>query len=149
MTGEGAEKAGRIKGATLTFKLDKDNKVTAVEGFDKYVEQIAGGNEEEAKLAKLATSEDTVKVTVEDLFSPGPGKPVAPGDKWTRETKLPLGPLGNFALTARYTLDSVDGATAKISFDADAAFTPGKGGGRAAVRDHQGRAEGRQVPPGR
>ena len=128
-TGEAAEKAGKAKGATLTFKLDKDYKVTAVEGYDKYIEQIAGGNDQEAQVAKLAASEDTVKVSVEDLFSPGPGKPVKPGDKWTRDTKLPLGPLGNFALAARYTLDSLDGPTAKVSYDADAVFTPGKGGG--------------------
>ncbi len=123
-----AEQAGKMKGATLTFTLDKDNKVTKVDGYDKYLEQISGGNEDTAKVLKAATSEDTLKVTVEDLFTPGPGKPVKPGDKWTRDTKLPLGPLGTFALSARYTLDSLDGATAKIVYDADATFTAGKGG---------------------
>ncbi len=127
-TGDGAEQAGKAKGATLTFKLDKDNNVTAVEGFDKYIEQIAGGNDQTAQAVKLALNEDTLKVAVEELFNPGPGKPVAAGDKWTRETKLPLGPLGSFLLNARYTLDSLDGATAKVSYDGDGTFTPGKGG---------------------
>ncbi len=120
--------AGKMKGATLTFKLDKDMKVTAVEGYDAYIEQISGGDDNLAKVLKSASSEENVKVTVDDLFNPGPGKPVKTGDKWTRDTKLPLGPLGVFALNARYTLDALDGATAKVVFDADATFTAGKGG---------------------
>lgn len=123
-----ADQAGKMKGATLTFKLDKEYKVTEVAGYDKYLEQISGGNDEAAKVLRAATSEEALKVTVEDLLNPGPGKPVAPGDKWARETKLPLGPLGNFAVNARYTLDGVDGGAAKVSYDADASFTPGKGG---------------------
>lgn len=120
--------ADKMKGATLTFKLDKDMKVAGVEGYDKYIEQVSGGDENTAKVIKAASSEENVKVTVEDLFNPGPGKPVKAGDKWTRDTKMPLGPLGTFSLAARYTLDSLDGATAKVVYDADATFTAGKGG---------------------
>lgn len=124
-----AEQAGRMKGATLTFKLGKDMKVTEVVGYDKFLEQIAGGNEDQAKVMRAAASEDALKVAVEDLFNPGPGNPVKPGDKWTRDTKMSLGPLGNFAINARYTLDSLDGPAAKVSYEADAAFTAAKGGG--------------------
>jgi hypothetical protein len=123
-----ADQAGKMKGATLTFTLDKDYKVTKVDGYDKYIEQISGGNDQAAQVVKAATSEETLKVSVEDMLNPGPGKPVAPGDKWTRETKLPLGPLGTFAVNARYTLDGVDAGAAKVSYDADATFTAGKGG---------------------
>ena len=124
----GADQAEKMKGATLTFTLDKANKVTRIDGYDKYLEQISGGNADTAKVVKAAASEDSLKVTIEDLFSPGPDKPVKPGDKWTRETKLGLGPLGNFTVNARYTLDGLDGAVATVVYDADASFTPGKGG---------------------
>lgn len=123
-----ADLAGNMKGATLTFTLDKDYKVTKVDGYEKYIDRISGGNEQVAQVVKAASSEDALKASVEDLLNPGPGKPVAPGDKWTRETKLALGPLGNFTVNGRYALDGVDAGVAKVSYDADASFTPGKGG---------------------
>lgn len=120
--------AGNMKGATLTFTLDKDMKVTKVDGYDGYIEKIAGGNEDIAKVMRASAGPDTLKVSVEDMLAVGPGTPVKPGDTWKRDTKLAIGPLGDFALNAKYKLDDVTGGVAKVSYTADATFTAGKGG---------------------
>ena len=99
--------AGNMKGATLTFILDKNLKVTKVVGHDAYIEKISGGNDDIAKVMKASATTDTLKVAVEDMLAVGPGKPVSPGDTWKRDTKLAVGPLGDFTLNAKYTLDEV------------------------------------------
>lgn len=120
--------AGNMKGATLTFTLDKNWKVTKVDGYDLYIEKISGGNEDAAKLLKASAGPDTLKVAVEDMLAVGPGKPVNPGDTWKRDTKLSVGPLGDFTLNAKYTLDELKDGAAKVSYTAEAAFAAGKGG---------------------
>jgi hypothetical protein len=121
--------AGNMKGATLTFTLDKNLKVTKVDGYEAYVEKISGGNDDIGKVLKASATPDTLKVAVEDMLAVGPGKPASVGDTWKRDTKLSVGPLGDFTLNATYKLDEVKDGAAKVSYTADATFAAGKGGG--------------------
>ena len=118
----GAEIAGRMKGAVLTFTLDDKFKVTKVEGYDKYIDRIAGDDEMSRKILRMFMNEETLKLGIQDLFGFAPGKPVRPGDEWKRDNTVSLGPLGDLQLVGKFKLVGVENGVAKISTDAEARY---------------------------
>lgn len=117
----------KVKNVTFTATLDKNFKVTKFQGYDKFLEAVTDGDEEQKKLMKIMMPESTMRQMVSQTFVLGPGKPVAIGDTWKIDDQMPLGPLGNVRLKQSLKLDSVKGDRANVSVKADLTFQPGDG----------------------
>jgi hypothetical protein len=119
----------KLKGATITATLNDKLKVTKVDGYDKFIDSLSGGDENQKAMLKVIMSEATVQQMFSQTFAVAPGKPVAVGDTWTDSDKLSMGPLGDFGLKQMFKLESVTDGVAKISSKVEMDFKPGGGGG--------------------
>jgi hypothetical protein len=93
----------KTKGVSFTVTMAPDGKVKRLEGFNEFAKQIVGDDEDTAKLLKMFINEEMFTKGVEQAFGFIPDKAVKPGDTWTRETKIPFGPLGDFKTNSTYT----------------------------------------------
>jgi hypothetical protein len=118
----------KMKGLNFTVTLDDKMEVKKLEGYDKFLDAIAGEDETQRKLMSTLIPESTFRQMVSQTFVIAPGKPVKPGDTWTRSDELAMGPLGTFVLKQTFKLDAVTDGVAKITGKADVAFKPGDGG---------------------
>ena len=114
----------RVKGATLTATLDDKMSVTKLDGYDKFLDKLAGDDENTRKMMKQQFSEAAVGQMFSQVFAFAPDKPVKVGDTWTHSDKMPA---GGFEATVKqkYKLDSVTGGVAKIGLTGDLAFKAG------------------------
>jgi len=119
----------KLKGASITATLNDKMKVTKVEGYDKFLDAISGGDENQKTLLKAVMSEGTVQQMFSQTFAIAPGKPVAVGDTWTDTDKMSMGPMGDFVLKQTFKLEGVTGGVAKITSKVEMDFKPGAGGG--------------------
>jgi hypothetical protein len=111
----------RIKGATITATLDDDMQVTKVQGYDKFLDKLAGDDEAVRKQMKGQFSEAAVGQMVSQVFSFAPKKAVKVGDTWTRTDKMPTG-VGDAAVKQTFKLAGVENGVAKIGVTADMTF---------------------------
>lgn len=118
----------KLKNVTFTATLNNKMEVTKLEGYDKFADAIAGGDEEQKKLIKALMPETAIRQVLGQTFVMGPGKPIAVGDSWDRTTKLALGPLGVIETKERLKLDTVKGDKATVSVKGDLKFAAGDGG---------------------
>ncbi len=123
----GANIGDKLKDVTFTATLDDKMKVTKLEGYDKFLDTLADGDDAKKKLMKTMMPESTVRQMFSQTFVIGPGKPVAVGDKWDQNDKMALGPLGNAEIKAAMKLESVKGDVATISVKGDLTFKAGDG----------------------
>jgi hypothetical protein len=91
----GANIGDKLKDVTFVATLDKGLRVEKLEGYDKFLDALAEGDDEQKKLVRAMMPETTIRQMFGQTFVVGPGKPVAVGGTWDRTTKLALGPLGN------------------------------------------------------
>jgi len=103
-----AEFFKNLVGSEFKLTLDKDMKVTKVEGRDEFLKKLGQSNQMMEPLLKKVLNENALKQMADPTFGMVPGKPVGVGESWTRETKLDLGPIGSYKNTYKYTLESVD-----------------------------------------
>jgi hypothetical protein len=101
-----------------TFKLTLDPatmKVMKIEGREEFVRKLSEANPQMSNLLKAILSEEQLKQMSEPAFAvvKGKGQKVKPGDNWTRESKLNMGPIGSFGTKYTYTL----AATEKLNVD--------------------------------
>lgn len=124
-----ADVAKKLKGVSLTFTLNVKYEVTKVEGYDKFLDALVGDDAAAKKQVAAMLSEETLKQGVSDLFGMVPAKPVKVGDTWKRETKMSMGPIGNFAIAtdAKYAATGASGD--KVTWKATAKYSAPKEGG--------------------
>jgi hypothetical protein len=116
--------AERMKGLTLTYTLDGKGKVSKVEGYETFIDKLAGDDDNLKKLFKATMNQDTLKMGVQDLFGFVPDEPVKPGDTWKRKYDMSLGPIGRFGMNATYKYAGPAEGAEKVTFTADAKFSP-------------------------
>jgi hypothetical protein len=95
-----------LVGSSFTLTLDpKTMKVTKVEGREDFVKKVTEANPQMAALLRVILSEDQLKQMAEPAFAvvKGKGEKVKPGDSWTRESKLSMGPIGSYDTKYTYT----------------------------------------------
>ena len=97
-----------LVGAEFILTIDKDMKVTKVEGRDEFLKKLSGSNPQMDPLLKQILSDDALKQMADPTFAIVPGKPVKKGDTWERTNKLNLGPIGTYDTTFKYTYDGPD-----------------------------------------
>jgi hypothetical protein len=117
----------KIKGSSVTATLNERMKVTKVDGYDKFINNIAGEDEGQKTMLKMVMSKDTVQQMFSQTFAVASGKPVAVGDTWTDSDKLSMGPLGSFGLKQTFKLEGVTDGIAKVSAKVEMEFKPGEG----------------------
>ena len=118
-TTEAAEKMKDIK---LVFTTDEKFEVKKVAGLDKMLEKLTDGNAEANKLVSSIVSEDLMKHALTELFKITPDKAVKKGDKWKKDGKFPLGPLGEFTLESDFVFAESDKSD-KVTYKGEGKFT--------------------------
>jgi len=93
-----------------TFKLTLDPvtmKVTKVEGREEFVKKLTDANPQMKSLLASILSDEQLKLMSEPAFTmvPDKGKKVKPGDKWTREGVMKMGPIGDYKATYAYNYE--------------------------------------------
>ncbi len=114
----------RAKGSTLTATLNDKLEVTKLEGYEKFLEKMAGDDEAVRKQMKQQFSEGAVKQMFSQVFTFAPDKPVKVGESWTRTDKLPAAGL-EAVVKQKYKLESVSDGVAKIALTGDMSFKAG------------------------
>ncbi len=121
--------AKKMKGVTLTYTMTPKFEVTKVGGYDKFIDTLVGDDAAAKKQVAAMISEDTLKTGVSDLFGLTPAKAVKVGDTWTKDTKLAMGPVGDFKMTAEYKYAAAAAAGDKVTWTAKATYSAPKAGG--------------------
>jgi len=118
----------KVKGATITVTLDKNMEVGKIEGYEKFLDKLAAGDDNTRTMMKGMFSEAAVGQMVTQVFAFTPDKPVKPGDTWTRTDKVPTGGFGEGTVKQKYALKGVSGGVATIDLTGDVKFKAGDGG---------------------
>jgi len=116
----------RIKGATLTATLDDKMAVTKLEGYEKFLDKLAGDDAAVRKQMKTQFSEATVGQMFSQVFAFAPDKAVKVGDTWNRNDKMPAAGL-EASVKQKYKLESITDGIAKIGLTGDLEFKAGQG----------------------
>jgi hypothetical protein len=114
----------RMKGTTLTATLDENMKVTKIEGYEKFLDKIAGDDDAMRKQMKQQFSETTMSQMFSQVFSFGNNKPVKVGETWPRTEKMQVGGI-DATVNMKYKLDSVTSGIAKMLLTGDLTFKAG------------------------
>jgi hypothetical protein len=114
----------QLVGTEFKLTLDKDMKVTKIEGRDEFLKKLGQANQTMEPLLKKVLNEDALKQMADPSFGMVPGKPVARGESWTRESRLNLGPIGNYKNSYKYTLEKVEGDKANVKVECKLTYEP-------------------------
>jgi hypothetical protein len=117
----------KLKGATFTVTLSKENKVTRFEGYEDYIKNLAANAGDAAKLIRQAFSETMFRKAAEDVFAFVPTKPVTVGNTWKSASVIPLNPFGAFKSADEYTFRGVENGVAKIGWTGKLTYTAPRG----------------------
>jgi len=86
-----------LVGSSFTITLDvKDYKVTDMKGREDFLNKLVKANPQMKPLLDTILSQEALKEMAEPVFAVVPLKEVVKGDKWKKETKLDMGPIGKY-----------------------------------------------------
>jgi hypothetical protein len=123
----GSNIADNLKGVSFTATLDDKLKVTKLEGYDKLIDKLADGSDDQKKLMRAVMPELSIREMFGKTFRGVPEKPVAVGGTWKEEDKMALGPLGTVEAKSSMKLEGVKGDLATISLKGDLTYKQGDG----------------------
>lgn len=125
--------------STFTIELDaKTLTVTKIEGRDGFIQKLVAANPQMKPLLEVILSQEALKEMAEPTFAVIPTTPIAKGDKWTRKTKLDMGPIGKYDNEYTYTYEGTEGTGEKelyrIKVDPQLTYKePGDQGGQGGL----------------
>lgn len=97
-----------LVGSEFRLTLDKDAKVTKVEGRDDFLKKLTQANQQMEGLLKQILSEEALKQMADPTFGVTPPNEVAKGDTWKRDSTLNLGPIGSYKGEYTYKYEGQD-----------------------------------------
>jgi hypothetical protein len=97
-----------LVGSEFKLTLDKEMKVTKVDGREEFLKKLTQANQQMDTLLKKILSDEALKQMADPTFGIMPNKPVAKGDSWKRESDLSLGPIGSYKSVHTYTYEGQD-----------------------------------------
>jgi hypothetical protein len=105
---------------------EKDGlKVTKVEGRDKFIENLSRANPQLKPLLEAILSDKALEQMADPVFSAlPPGGAVPKGDKWTRESKLNMGPIGKYTTNYDFTYKGTKEGIATIDVSTKLKYEP-------------------------
>ncbi len=83
-------------GAELTLTISPQMRVTKVVGREELVRKLGDGNPAMKPLLEQLLSEGACKEMIGPLLTAVPNRAVRRGERWRRQSLLPLGPMGDF-----------------------------------------------------
>jgi hypothetical protein len=123
----------------FTIELNlKDMTVSKMEGRDEFLKKLVAANPQMKQLLDTILSEAALKEMAEPTFAVVPTKEVTKGDKWKRETKLDMGPIGKYENKYDYTYEGPEGTgdkqLQKIKVDTTLTYKePGESAGQGGL----------------
>lgn len=106
-----------LVGAKFTLFVDKNMKVTKVDGRDDFIKKLGSANAQMEPLLKKILSDDALKQMADPTFGVVPNKEVTKGEAWTKDSTLDLGPIGSYSNKYKYIYEGKDGDLNKIKVD--------------------------------
>jgi hypothetical protein len=97
-----------LVGSEFKLTLDKDMKVTKVDGRDEFLKKLTAANQQMEVLLKRILSDEAIKQMADPTFGIQATNAVAKGDTWTRQSTLSLGPIGSYKSDYKYTYEGQD-----------------------------------------
>ncbi len=129
----GANAAENLKNITFTATLNDKMEVTKLEGYDKFLDALAGDNAAQKQMMKAMMPQTAMKQMFSQTFLIGPAKPIAIGGTWDRKIAVALGPIGNTESKEVLKLTSVKGDLATITAKGELSFKPGDDDGDSGL----------------
>jgi hypothetical protein len=114
----------KLVGQSLTFAVNAKGEVTKLDGYDALVQKLAGGDAAKLAIIKGLVGADNLKRDVESTFGYAPGKPVKPGDTWTRKMPVSLAEFGIFNFDYLYTYEGPGKEGERIIMKPSVAYQP-------------------------
>jgi hypothetical protein len=116
----------QLVGSEFTLTVDKDMKVTKIEGREAFVKKLSAANPQMEPLLNQILSDKALKEMADPTFASVPNKEVKKGESWTKETKLDMGPIGTYDNTYKYTYEGKDDKEKleKIKVETTLKYTP-------------------------
>ncbi len=99
-----------LVGVEFTFTLDKELRVTKIEGRGEFLKKIRDSNEQAAALVKYMVSEDTLKEIAASSIVALPTRETMFRNGWERLGVNDMGAIGKFENTYRYVYKGKDRA---------------------------------------
>jgi hypothetical protein len=124
----GVNVGDKLKNVSFTATLDDKMKVTKLVGYDKFIDALADGDDDQKKLMRAMMPEVSIREMFGKTFKGVPEKPVAVGGTWKEEDKMALGPLGTVEAKSAMKLEGVKGDLATITMKGDLTYKPGDAG---------------------
>jgi Family of unknown function (DUF6263) len=104
-----------LVGSKFTLTLNtKTMKVTEIKGRAEFLDKLVKANPQMKPLLDQILSEKALMEMAEPTFAAVPGKEVAKGDKWERNTVLDMGPIGKYENNYKYTFEGKDEKEKKL-----------------------------------
>jgi len=97
-----------LVGSEFTLTIDKDMKITKIEGRDEFLKKLVKENQAMEPLLKVILSDEALKQMSDPAFAAIPDKPVKKADYWEKGSILNMGPIGSFDTKYKYTYDGPD-----------------------------------------
>lgn len=95
----------QLVGSEFTLTVDKNFKVTKIEGRDAFLKKLTGANPQMEALLKQILSEDALKEMADPTFAAIPNKEVKPNESWEKKSTLNMGPIGTYENNYKYTFE--------------------------------------------
>jgi hypothetical protein len=103
-----------LVGSEFKLTIDKDMKVTKIEGREDFIKKLGGANPQMEPLLKQILSEDALKEMADPTFAAIKTSEIKVGDTWNRPSKFDMGPIGKYVNDYKYTYQGKDQANAKL-----------------------------------
>lgn len=123
------------KGIVFKLHMTPTGSVTKLEGFEDFMDRARRElGPAEARAFGSIVNEDVFRSGADLMFNVLPPKAVRVGDRWTRRTRIPLGPLGNMQMSDNLTLKTLDKGRATLDVASTMAFSPPRDGDLGGLR---------------
>ena len=114
-----------LVGSEFTLTIDKNMRITKIEGRDEFLKKLIKENQQLAPLLQTILSDEALKQMSDPAFAVIPDKPVKKGDTWERKATLNMGPIGTFDTIYKYTYEGPDeNKLHKIKVETSLKFQP-------------------------
>lgn len=110
-----AEFFKQLVGTEFTLTIDKNMKVTKVEGKDNFIKNLVQTNTQMEGLLKKILSDKTLQEMADPTFGMIPGKEVTKGETWKKTSELSLGPIGGYNNEYTFTYQGKDPKDANLA----------------------------------
>lgn len=124
-----------LVGSKFTLTVDKDLRVTKIDGRTEFIKKLVGANPQMEPLLNQILSEQAMKEMAEPTFASIPPGEIKKGQEWKRDTQLNMGPIGTYDNTFKYTYEGKDpaGQLEKIKVETTLKYTPPKDSGATTL----------------